>query len=179
MSLAETIAALFAEGAQASKADARAAFTTLRAMLSAGEVRAAEPDASAPLRVLLVTLAGWINRHRQDGDRVLARGEPRPEGAGEGAPPPADRRPASTPRGEGRRLGRRALRQVATIVTPDTILRWHRQLIAQGGRETKTLKPIGHSGTGESRSRRTTGGRSACSGSRFVADHQRARDSGQ
>ena len=30
----------------------------------------------------------------------------------------------------GHRLGRRALRHVATIVTPDTILRWHRQLIA-------------------------------------------------
>src|ERR1700730_16217519 len=28
------------------------------------------------------------------------------------------------------RLGRRALRQVATIVTPDTLLRWHRHLIA-------------------------------------------------
>jgi putative transposase len=31
----------------------------------------------------------------------------------------------------GHRLGRRRLSQVATIVTPDTILRWHRQLIAQ------------------------------------------------
>jgi hypothetical protein len=31
----------------------------------------------------------------------------------------------------GARLGRRLLAQVATIVTPDTILRWHRQLIAQ------------------------------------------------
>jgi hypothetical protein len=28
------------------------------------------------------------------------------------------------------RLGRRALRHIATIVTPDTLLRWHRQLIA-------------------------------------------------
>ena len=29
---------------------------------------------------------------------------------------------------QGHRVGRRRLRQVATIVTPDTILRWHRQL---------------------------------------------------
>jgi hypothetical protein len=31
----------------------------------------------------------------------------------------------------GASLGRRILAQVATIVTPDTILRWHRQLIAR------------------------------------------------
>ena len=29
------------------------------------------------------------------------------------------------------RVGRRALRQIATIATPDTLLRWHRQLIAR------------------------------------------------
>ena len=32
---------------------------------------------------------------------------------------------------KGQRLGRPVLKQVATIVTPDTILRWHRRLIAQ------------------------------------------------
>jgi len=29
------------------------------------------------------------------------------------------------------RLGRRRLAQVATLVTPDTMLRWHRELVAQ------------------------------------------------
>ena len=31
----------------------------------------------------------------------------------------------------GPRLGRATLREVATLVTPDTILRWHRELIAR------------------------------------------------
>jgi hypothetical protein len=42
---------------------------------------------------------------------------------------------------KGRRLGRRVLRQVATIVTSDTILRWHRQLIAR--KWTFEPKPAG------------------------------------
>ena len=31
----------------------------------------------------------------------------------------------------GHRLGRSLLAQVATLVTPDTILRWHRELVAR------------------------------------------------
>ena len=31
----------------------------------------------------------------------------------------------------GHRLGRRLLKQVSTVVTPDTILRWHRELVAR------------------------------------------------
>jgi putative transposase len=34
------------------------------------------------------------------------------------------------------RVGRRALRDIATIATPDTLLRWHRQLIARNGPTT-------------------------------------------
>jgi 2,3,4,5-tetrahydropyridine-2-carboxylate N-succinyltransferase len=51
VSLAESIASLFAEGAQADKAEARNAFFELQRRLSSGDVRAAEPDAAAP--------AGW------------------------------------------------------------------------------------------------------------------------
>jgi 2,3,4,5-tetrahydropyridine-2-carboxylate N-succinyltransferase len=47
MDLRSTIEALFAAGGDADKAAAREAFTRLRAALSAGEVRAAEPDASS------------------------------------------------------------------------------------------------------------------------------------
>jgi hypothetical protein len=32
---------------------------------------------------------------------------------------------------KGKSLGRKALMELTTIVTPDTILRWHRQLVAQ------------------------------------------------
>jgi 2,3,4,5-tetrahydropyridine-2-carboxylate N-succinyltransferase len=48
VTLPETIAALFAQGAQADKSAAREAFFELQRQLSAGEVRAAEPDSAAP-----------------------------------------------------------------------------------------------------------------------------------
>jgi 2,3,4,5-tetrahydropyridine-2-carboxylate N-succinyltransferase len=48
MTLAEEITKLAAEGAQANRESARDAFVRLRAQLSAGEARAAEPDQSAP-----------------------------------------------------------------------------------------------------------------------------------
>jgi putative transposase len=83
------------------------------------------------LQVLLVTLAGWVNRHQQqvieyliEENRVL-KGQLK----GRRLRLTDDQRRRLAAR--GRRLGRRVLRQVATIVTPDTILRWHRQLIAR------------------------------------------------
>src|SRR5262249_1300037 len=85
----------------------------------------------SPLQVLLVTLAGWINRHQQHVIEYLMAENRVLKG------PPTFRRLRLTDderrqlAPKGRRLGRRLLRQVATIVTPDTILRWHRQLIAR------------------------------------------------
>src|SRR5215475_10820400 len=88
------------------------------------------PD-SLPLRLLLVTLAGWVNRHQQhmieylmEENRAL-----REQLRGRRVQLTDDQRRRLAARGQ--RLGRRVLRQVATIVTPDTILRWHRRLIAQ------------------------------------------------
>jgi len=46
--LSRTIATLFQAGADAGRDEARAAFTALRAALSAGDVRAAEPDPASP-----------------------------------------------------------------------------------------------------------------------------------
>ena len=46
--LAEEITSLFEQGASAPKERARETFARLRAELSAGRVRAAEPDPSSP-----------------------------------------------------------------------------------------------------------------------------------
>jgi transposase InsO family protein len=84
-----------------------------------------------PLQVMLVTLARWINRHQQqvieyllEENRVLKE---QVKGRRLRLTDDQRRRLAV----KGRRLGQRVLRQVATIVTPDTILRWHRHLIAR------------------------------------------------
>ena len=84
-----------------------------------------------PWQLLLLILAGWINRRQQDAveylmtenrvlreklgkKRILLNDEQR-------------RRLAV----KGKILGRKMLEQLATIVTPDTILRWHRELVAR------------------------------------------------
>ena len=86
---------------------------------------------AAPIRFLLAALAGWLNHQQQEVIAYLVE-ENRTLQAQLGG-----RRPRLTDEQRrrlavrGQRLGRHVLRQVATIVTPDTILRWHRQLIAR------------------------------------------------
>jgi len=83
-----------------------------------------------PLRLLLATFAGWVNRHQAQAIEYLAE-ENRvlKEQLGNKRLRLTDdqrRRLAA----KGKPLGRRLLDQVAAIVTPDTILRWHRKLVA-------------------------------------------------
>jgi hypothetical protein len=82
-------------------------------------------------QILLVALAGWVNRRQleviaylREENRVLKE---HLGGRRLHFTDPQRRRLSAT----GHRLGRRALTEVVTLVTPDTILRWHRQLIAR------------------------------------------------
>jgi hypothetical protein len=74
------------------------------------------------LQVRLVTLAGWVNRHQQRVIEYLIEENCVLKGQLKGRrlrlTDDQRRRLAA----KGRRLDRRVLRQVATIVTPDTIL---------------------------------------------------------
>jgi putative transposase len=86
------------------------------------------PDA---LQFLVLTVAGWVNRHQEDlidylreENRVL-REQLGPRSL---RLTDAQRRRLAV---RGQKLGRGVLTQVAGIVTPDTILRWYRRLIAQ------------------------------------------------
>jgi putative transposase len=89
------------------------------------------PRVLDPFRFVLITMAGWMNQRQQQvieylreenrvlreqlGDRRLRFND--------------DQRRRLAVRAKG--LGRRLLVEVATLVTPDTLLAWHRKLIAQ------------------------------------------------
>jgi hypothetical protein len=62
----------------------------------------------AALQMVLCVLTGWLDRREQQAIAYLVE----------------ENRQAC-------RMGRAALREIATIATPDTLLRWHRQLIAR------------------------------------------------
>jgi len=83
-----------------------------------------------PWQLLVVILTGWLNRQQQAViDFLLAEVQVLKEAQGKRRIRLSDdqRRRLAI---KGKALGRKALQQIATIVTPDTILRWHRQLVA-------------------------------------------------
>ena len=81
-----------------------------------------------PLRFVLIGLAGWINEQQRDvidylqeENRVL-RDQLRLRLSDD------QRRRLAV---KAKKLGRKALSEVASLVTPDTLLAWHRRLIAR------------------------------------------------
>src|SRR2546422_8137908 len=84
-----------------------------------------------PFSFVVISIAGWLNQHQQqvieylvEENRVLR------EQIGKRRLKFSDnqrRRLAA----KAKKLGRKLLEQVATIVTPETLLAWHRKLIAE------------------------------------------------
>src|SRR5262249_35309850 len=85
----------------------------------------------AALQMVLMMLTGWLDRRERQAiaylieeNRLLRR----QLGGRRLRLTDDDRRRLAA---RAYRVGRAALRQIATIATPDTLLRWHRQLIAR------------------------------------------------
>jgi transposase InsO family protein len=96
-----------------------------------------------PWQLLVVILAGWLNRQQQEiidylrtENRILreAHGKKRILLNDE------QRRCLAV---KGKILGRKMLAEIASIVTPDTILRWHRTLVAQKWDYSHRRKKVG------------------------------------
>jgi hypothetical protein len=98
-------------------------------MTSDSLVAVAQP--SYPLRFVLVALADWINQQQRSVvDDLREENRALREQLGPGRLRFTDdqrRRLAA----KAKIIGGHALRDIATIVTPDTLLTWHRRLIAQ------------------------------------------------
>src|ERR1035437_3191744 len=84
-----------------------------------------------PFRFMIVAVAGWMNQQQQqvieylvEENRVL-----REQLGGRRLRFNDDQRRRLA--AKGKQLGRKLLAQIATVVTPETLLTWHRKLIAQ------------------------------------------------
>ena len=84
-----------------------------------------------PFRFVLIAVAGWMNQRQllvidylREENRIL-----REQLGGRRVRLNDDQRRCLAAKAKG--LGRRVLTDVATIVTPETLLAWHRKLIAQ------------------------------------------------
>src|SRR6266699_3594725 len=84
-----------------------------------------------PFRFMLIAVAGWMNQRQlqvidylREENRVL-----REQLGGRRLRLNDDQRRRLAAKAKG--IGRKLLAEIATIVTPETLLAWHRKLIAQ------------------------------------------------
>ena len=89
------------------------------------------PRVLDPFRFVLIAVSGWMNQRQleiidylREENRVL-----REQLGGQRVRLNDDQRRRLAARAKG--LGRKLLAEVATMVTPETLLAWHRKLIAQ------------------------------------------------
>jgi putative transposase len=102
-----------------------------------------------PWQILLLVLAGWINRHQQNAiEYLIAENRILREKIGKKRILLLD--------DQRRRLaikskiwGRKALAEICGFVTPETILRWHRNLAAQKWDYSRCRKKAGRPRTNE------------------------------
>src|SRR3981081_1504812 len=83
-----------------------------------------------PLHLLLMMFAGWVNRHELD---VIDHLQEENRGLQPSLRERHSRLSDAEPRQLGRKayaLGRKVLNDLETLVTPDPLLRWHRELVA-------------------------------------------------
>ena len=94
-----------------------------------------------PFRLLLISVAGWLGQQQRDAiDYLREENRVLREQLGDRRLRLNDnqrRRLAAKAKG----LKRRVLREIATIVSPETLLRWHRRLIAQKYDGSKKRNP--------------------------------------
>jgi transposase InsO family protein len=98
-------------------------------------------DIITPFQLMLVSLAGWINRQQQDVIAYLKEENKVLKSKLKGKRirfTDDERRRLAV---KGKILGRKLLNEVASIVTPDTILAWHRKLIARKYDGSANRKP--------------------------------------
>jgi hypothetical protein len=84
-----------------------------------------------PFQLLIAVLSGWLHREQADVIAFLREENRLLKTRLAGRRLRFDDRERRCLAVLGHRLGRRLLAQVATPVTPDTILRWHRELVAR------------------------------------------------
>jgi len=94
-----------------------------------------------PLQFLLMIFADWVNRHQQDVIEYLqAENQALREHLG-GKRLRFTERQRRRLAAKAKAVGRKGLFEIGTVVTPDTLLRWHRQLIARKYDGSSTRRP--------------------------------------